>query len=84
MGGANDDTEYFNGQSWEMGPKLPYPLFRAKAVIDSGGRIIITGGQRERSETLNNIILFNPEKRIIKQIEFKLKEARSSHVAILQ
>lgn len=108
FGYDNNYIEYFNGQSWEMGPKLDEReldsfddangLDGAKAVVDRGGRIIITGGTcmyhrsimggpyeyYEECETLNNIIVFNPEKRIIKEIDFKMKEPRSGHVAILQ
>ena len=93
MGGyERDDIEHFDGQTWVTVPtKLPYKLAGARAVLDRGGRIIITGGFNSGG-TLDTMIVYDPEKKgvtpgenILKVVDnCKLKEKRYRHVAILQ
>ena len=45
LGGYNESScEVYDGNSWKMGPSLPYALYSARAVVDSSNRVIITGG----------------------------------------
>ena len=79
-------TEYFSYKTnlWQKGPKLPFPLFMAKGVVDlSTKRHILIGGFGEKYKGYNGKIgVFDRQKGFV-EIGEELECARIYHFASL-
>lgn len=67
---------------WSFGPKLPYPLQDAPAVMDQTGALLLVAGF-SHTYTDSILKLANPHSSWTVLPDTKLKKARDSHVAIL-
>ena len=80
----NDRVEYLDGDSWKLGPRVPFNFNppgnhqEAQSVLDKHGRITIISKK-------HGLITYDIQKETFKHYpEFKLREARKSFTALLQ
>ena len=82
---ANDNVEYFDGETWTEGPKLPFEIntYNSQCILDRMNRIIIITND-------NGLILIDIEKETWKHYEkyglrdLRPGELRGQFVALLQ
>ena len=76
----NDEIEYFDGNQWTLGPRIPFEINTsvAQCIYDGMGRILIVS-------SLDGLIVFDIEKETYKQYkDYGLKEIRRCFNAVLQ
>lgn len=81
-------TEVFDptkpaASAWSAGPPLPEPRFGARTLLLEDGRVMVTGGDPDGSDSLDILLVSTPQVGGWQSAATPLKERRRHHVSVL-